>query len=288
LGTATLRDGVYLLPDSPERAAALEAVGREAREAQGAAEIYLLSGRDEAQELALRARFDRSHDYAAITEDATRLQVGLKNLDGPSAERRLRSLLRRFDQVSTVDFYPGESKTEVRTLLDAVRTALTRHLSPDEPVAKAVGIQRLERAQYVGRTWATRRRPWVDRLASAWLIRRYIDPAARFVWLASPADCRADWLGFDFDGAAFSHVGARVTFETLLVSFGLEDDPALTRLAELVHCLDAGGLPVAQAPGVEAILSGLRAVQQDDDQLLGEASRLFDWLLQSYEEKSDD
>jgi hypothetical protein len=288
LGTATLRDGVYLLPDSPERAAALEAVGREAREAQGAAEIYRLSGRDEAQELALRARFDRSHDYAAIAEDATRLQVGLKNLDGPSAERRMRSLLRRFDQVSAVDFFPGEPQTEVRTLLDAVRAALTRHVSPDEPVAKAVSMQRLERAQYLGRTWATRRRPWIDRLASAWLIRRHIDPGANIVWLGAPAECRPDWLGFDFDGAAFSHVGARVTFETLLVSFGLEGDPTLARFGELVHCLDVGGLPVAEAPGVEALLTGLRAAQADDDQLLAAASNLFDWLIQSYKEKYRD
>jgi hypothetical protein len=75
---------------------------------------------------------------------------------------------------------------------------------------------------------------WVDRLASAWLIRRFIDPGAHLLWLASPADCPPDALGFDFDGATFSHVGVRVTFEVLLPSFGLET-PALQRLGALVH-----------------------------------------------------
>jgi hypothetical protein len=85
----------------------------------------------------------------------------------------------------------------------------------------------------------------VDRLASAWLIRRFIDPDARIVWLATPSDCKVDWLGFDFDGAAVSHAGTKVTFETLLASFELASDPALARLGELVHRLDVGGLPSA-------------------------------------------
>ncbi|MBK7591503.1 MAG: chromate resistance protein [Betaproteobacteria bacterium] len=83
--------------------------------------------------------------------------------------------------------------------------------------------------------WATRKRPWIDRLASAWLISRHIDPKAQFVWLEKPEDCRPYMLGFDFNGAAFTHVGRRVTFETLLESFGLDGDPALRRMAAIVH-----------------------------------------------------
>src|SRR6516164_9106018 len=107
-------------------------------------------------------------------------------------------------------------------------------LSPDEPHEGAGGISRLDPQRYRGRTWATRRRLWVDRVASAWLIRRYIDPDARFKWLARPSDCPKSALGFDFDGATFTHVGDRVTFQTLLASFGLEPNPALVRLGVLV------------------------------------------------------
>jgi hypothetical protein len=98
----------------------------------------------------------------------------------------------------------------------------------------------------------------VNRVASAWLIRRFIDPEARFKWLARPSDCPKSALGFDFDGAAFTHVGDRVTFETLMVSFSLEEDPALLRPAAMVHQLDVGGEPGPEAAGFEAVL-GWRA-----------------------------
>ncbi len=113
--------------------------------------------------------------------------------------------------------------------------------APGEPRTVPAGVPVVDRAAFQGRLWATRRRPWVDRLASAWLIRRFIDTGARFVWLADPAVLPKRAVGFDFDGAHFSHVGARVTFETLLAAFGLET-PALLRLGTLVHGLDAGGV----------------------------------------------
>lgn len=286
LGCATLRDGVYLLPESPEHAAALEEVASAALAVEGSAEVYRLSGCDGAQEAALCAMFDRGEDYAEIVEEARGLQAELNTLDGAATSRRMQSLARRFEQVLRADFFPGESQRQAQAAVDELRDAFDRRLSPDEPTPRQAAIPRLDRAGHRGRIWATRERPWVDRLASAWLIRRFIDPDARIVWLANPGDCQADWLGFDFDGAAFSHVGAKVTFETLLASFGLDSDPALLRLGELVHCLDVGGLPVPEAPGIELLLAGVRTSEPGDDALLGRASEVFDWLLQSYKEKT--
>lgn len=286
LGCATLRDGVYLLPDSADSAAVLDEVAGQAVEAGGSGEIYRLSGCDEAREDALRALFDRGEEYANIAGDIKDLGRIQASLDGAVAARKLQALVRRFEQLTHIDFFPGEAQRQTLSLLDDLRDALIRRMAPDEPTARQADIPRRARADYQGRIWATRARPWVDRLATAWLIRRFIDPKARIVWLASPRDCQADWLGFDFDGATFSHVGARVTFETLLASFGLEADPALLRLGELVHCLDAGGLPVPEAPGIEALLAGLRASEPDDDVLLGRACEVFDWLLQNYKDKT--
>src|SRR5437870_2360105 len=130
------------------------------------------------------------------------------------------------------------------------------------------GVQTLGGTAYRGKLWATRQRVWVDRVASAWLIRRFIDPEARFVWIQTPQDCPADAIGFDFDGAAFTHTEHRVTFEVLLASFDLATDPALTRLGVLVHSLDVGGVPVPEAAGFEAMLTGVRASCADDDQVL--------------------
>lgn len=286
LGCATLRDGVYLLPDSADSAAVLDEVAGQAVAAGGSGEIYRLSGCDEAREDALRALFDRGEEYANIAGDIKDLGRIQASLDGAVAARKLQALVRRFEQLTHIDFFPGEAQRQTLSLLDDLRDALIRRMAPDEPTARQADIPRRARADYQGRIWATRARPWVDRLATAWLIRRFIDPKARIVWLASPRDCQADWLGFDFDGATFSHVGARVTFETLLASFGLEADPALLRLGELVHCLDAGGLPVPEAPGIEALLAGLRASEPDDDVLLGRACEVFDWLLQNYKDKT--
>jgi len=286
LGCATLRDGVYLLPDSADRAATLDEVAAQALEVGGSGEVYRLSGCDEAQEAALRALFDRGAEYACIAEEIKELGRSQASLDVAAAARKLQPLVRRFEQVTRIDFFPSEAQRQTLSLLDDLRDAITRRMSPDEPTAWQADIPRLNRADYQGRTWATRARPWVDRLASAWLIRRFIDSDARIVWLDSPADCRDGWLGFDFDGAAFSHVGAKVTFETLLASFGLDSAPALVRLGELVHCLDVGGLPVAEALGIESLLAGLRASEPDDDTLLARACEVFDWLLKSYEDKT--
>ena len=157
-------------------------------------------------------------------------------------------------------------------------------LSPDEPTPRATPIAQLDASHYQGRLWATRQRPWVDRLASAWLIRRFIDANAAFLWLETPADCPAEALGFDFDGAKFSHGGERVTFETLLMSFGLEANPALARMARIIHYLDIGGLPVAEAAGLETLLTGMRASITDDDALLIAASATFDYLHSALKE----
>jgi hypothetical protein len=119
---------------------------------------------------------------------------------------------------------------------------------------------------------------WVDRVASAWLIRRFIDRKARFRWLAKPSDCPKSALGFDFDGATFTHVDDHVTFETLMASFGLDSDPALASLAAMVHQLDVGGEPVPEARGFEAVLAGARERTPDDDALLAEISVVLDSL----------
>ena len=136
--------------------------------------------------------------------------------------------------------------------------------------------------------WVTRARPKVDRIACPWLIRRFIDPKAKFRWLKKPKDCPKTALGFDFDGAEFTHIGARVTFEVLAASFGLDNDRAITRLGALVHYLDVGGIAVPEAAGFAAIMAGARAQQTDDDKLLQSMSAVLDALYASYSELPGD
>lgn len=184
------------------------------------------------------------------------------------------------------DFFPGAAQVHARRAIDELKLRLERLRTPDEPHAVRARIPRLDMTRHQRRTWVTRARPWVDRLASAWLIRRFIDTDARFLWAKRPPKRLGAMLGFDFDDATFSHVDEKVTFEVLLASFGLEADPALERLAAIVHYLDVGGFPVPESAAVEAALRGMRARIRDDDRLLARASELFDELYAGYTEAS--
>ena len=181
-----------------------------------------------------------------------------------------------------IDYFPGPAQVQTAQALAEADAAVTRHFAPDEPQPLHTGIRHLERTAYRGKLWATRQRVWVDRVASAWLIRRFIDPKARFLWLTTPQDCPADAIGFDFDGAAFTHTGHRVTFEVFVASFDLGTDPALARLGVLVHALDVGGVPVPEAAGFEAILTGVRASGADDDQVLAAMMPVLDALYTAF------
>lgn len=184
----------------------------------------------------------------------------------------------QYEAVRETDYFPNETSTQAEAIWMDFVNMVDSLLSPDEPRAMSAPIVRLELSDYQERTWATRRRIWVDRVASAWLIRRFIDQKARFLWLDSPGDCPADALGFDFDGATFTHIGDRVSFEVLLASFGLDQDRGLLRLGAMVHALDVGEGFVPEAGGFEAMLAGARQRARDDDQLLDEISVVLDSL----------
>lgn len=280
LGSPLLRDGAYLLPDS--HADRFEPLAAEVRAHGGSALVLQLNATDDAQRQELLALFDRREAYAQWRSGLDAWSVALPTLAEGEARRRLRALDGALRELQAVDYYAGEAARQADAALDVARGALDARFSQGEPhAAPANAIARLDARDYQGRQWATRARPWVDRLASAWLIRRHIDPQARFAWLQDTGRLPRGALGFDFDGAQFSHVGARVTFETLLASFGLEGDARLLRLGALVHYLDAGGIPVPEAQGLEAVLAGLRELHADDDALLAAACTVFDALLAS-------
>lgn len=278
LGCVALRDGAYLMPAGPGHEAALQRLADECNGQGGNAWLMAVQARTAEDDAAYRRLFDRSADYAELRRGWMEAHRVLGTLGAAELARLQRKLQREYDAVRTIDFFPDETGVEAEAAWTDLDRRIAGLLSPDEPHPTGGDIPRLDPAAYQGRTWATRRRPWVDRVASAWLIRRFIDRDARFAWLATPADCPAQALGFDFDGAVFTHVGHRVTFETLMASFGLDADPALARLAAMVHALDIGGEPVPEAQGFEAVLAGARERLADDDALLAEMGGVLDSL----------
>ena len=283
-GAAVLRDGVYVLPGGEGRAGALVTIAADVRAHGGTAR--LLHADADAGDEDFTPLFDRSAEFGALLAEVGAQRLPRRAPALVDAQRQARRLRKAFDQLAAIDFYASEAQRQTASALQAVEASLAQAQSPGEPRAIAAdAVAPRSRADYRGRVWATRRRPWVDRLASAWLIRRCIDPDARFLWLKSPADCPKNALGFDFDGATFGHVGQRVTFETLLAAFDLET-PALRRLGVLVHGLDAGGVQPPEAAGVERVLAGMLEAITDDDQLLLAAAGVFEGLLVAFEKEA--
>lgn len=278
-GAAVLRDGVYLMPESNHCRATLDGLAADVREGGGTAHVLRVEELDQANFAAL---FDRSDEFATLFDEIRQIRQKLSADTVPDVLRHTRKLRKSFANLAEIDFFPGEAQRQTDSALKELELACARSLSPDEPRACEGAISRRQTSDYQGRIWATRQRPWVDRLASAWLIRRFIDPQAELLWMETPADCPAEALSFDFDGATFTHVGNRVTFEVLSASFGLEQ-PALARLGLLVHFLDVGGVQPPEAAGIESVLVGMRESIPDDNQLLAAASSVFDGLLASFQ-----
>ena len=282
-GAAVLRDGVYALPAGDDHRQRLTQIAADVRANGGQSQVLVGAAADDD----LRPLFDRSEAFAAWLQEVSEVRRLLDAGPLAQAQRALSRLVRGFEQRVAIDYFPGEAQRQARQALQSLQEALQRASAPDdEPHARQRSVARRERARFRGRIWATRARPWVDRLASGWLIRRFIDPEARFIWLATPADCPRLAVGFDFDGATFSHVGARVTFETLLAAFELET-PALLRLGTLVHALDAGGVRPPESAGLEQVLAGMREAIVDDDQLLLAAAGVFEGLYVSFDKEID-
>lgn len=283
-GAGIVRDGVYVLPRSGAHEERLRRLATDIVDAGGSANLLAVPDVDDATERQWLGLFDRSDDYAQWT---TEVSDGMAKLptQGEAEARRAEGRLRRaFDAIAAIDFFAGAARDAARAMLDDLSAAINQRFSPDEPLGGPGTVLRRSPDNFTGREWATRKGIWVDRIASAWLIRRFIDVDARFLWLDRPADCPDGVVGFDFNGAEFTHVGGKVTFEVLLQSFGLDADPALKKMAALVHYADVGGLPVDDAAGIVTMLAGIKQAAADDDALLASAVTLLDHLYVAYRE----
>ncbi len=278
LGGAILRDGVYLLPRRDELKQSLQETRGELSAAGANAYLLELPEQEPALEEEWLGLFDRTEAYRECKTELDALLKRIREWSEAEARRQFRQWQKGLESVFAIDYFPGDARERAQRFAADAEARLTRHYSPDEPLAAHRAIERLSIRDYQGRRWATRRRPWVDRIACAWLIRRFIDKDASFVWLTDIRRVPKGALGFDFDGATFTHLDDKVSFEVLQHAFGLEKDGALTRIGEMVHGLDVGGEPTAEASGFEAMLSGARARIDDDDKLLAEMAGVLDSL----------
>ncbi len=279
LGCAVLREGVYLLPDHPATRNGLTRLSDYVARISGSSHLLSVTASDPAQAGAFRALFDRSGKYRELVKAIEGLRSGF-GISEPSAIARVLNKQRRdFDAISALDFFPSKARERAAAVLGETEAEVRKLMFPD---ARKADREAQSARHYLKRVWATRKPLWADRLASAWLIRRFIDPEARMLWLDKGQDCPSTAVGFAYEGAAFSNTRNRVTFEELLAEFGLDKNATLARIGALVHFLVAGGAPVAEAAGVETLLQGARRRSNTDDELFSETEKTFDLLYEAY------
>jgi hypothetical protein len=287
IGAVAVKKSVYVLPDGDEAAEHFEWLVREIEKDGGEASVcrgQFVQGLSDQQ---VRALFvtARDADYHLVAEDARRLTAQLSRKRTASASERTKlateagRLRRRLSDVASIDFFGASGREVASGLVDALERSLGG--GPQAP-AGARGSNDLR-----GHTWVTRKGIHVDRIATAWLIRRFIDPDAPFKFVSSRGyRPSSNELRFDMFDGEFTHEGDRCTFEVLLARTGL-DDSALHRIAEIVHDIDLRDrkFEAPETAGVERLVTGLAARHRDDEVRLVKGFDLFDDLYEALPSK---
>jgi hypothetical protein len=280
LGCGMIRDGVFLLPDTPAARHGLSSLSDHIARINGSAHLLSVNSLDEAQTQQFLDLFDRTHKYNELIKDVEGLKTAFGISDPVSIMRLLNQHKREYQTISTLDFFPSESKERAARALSEAEQAVHALMFPD--AYKKSGTVDTSARQYFRRAWATRKPLWADQMASAWLIRRFIDPEATFFWLDKNQECPARAVGFAFPGATFCNSRDQVTFEEMLASFKLDNNTGLARIGKLIHALNAGGTKVAEAAGVQTMLLGAARRADSEDQLQAETEMTFDLLYEAY------
>lgn len=283
VGAVALKNSVYLLPRRERALPELQGIAAEVVAGGGEAFVCAAEFAEPRSSETLVKSFQeaRNADYGAFAAQARAWGASLRR-GGHFSEGvrhvRLERLKRRLEEIGRIDFFGAPARREA----EAVFAALERELEAVRTLGGRTAGKR--NADLVGRTWVTRRGVQIDRIASGWFIRRFIDADARFRFLDPHAvEVRPRELRFDMADGDFTHEGDRCTLETLIVRTGVED-PALARVAEIVHDIDIkdGKFGRAEADGIERLLLGVLAANPEDPGRFERGFALLDDLYQSF------
>jgi hypothetical protein len=294
VGAVPIKNSVYALPAGPESYEDFQWIMREIAEGGGDAFVSESLLGDGLTDEAVRARFDaaRNEEYREILADAKALLKAVRlpaakpgrgtakaksQTRRPALEHELAKLRRRYESASAIDFFGASEQAAAAAGLAEIRDHLRPH-------SAEIGGERQASRPLNGATWVTRRDVHVDRIASAWLIRRFIDrrPTFRFVDPNRYAH-RDGELRFDMFEAEYTHVGDACTFETLVSQF-VPDDAALREIAEIVHDVDCKDAKFRreEAPGLARMIVGIAALSHEDEDRVEQGTTLFDNLYAAF------
>jgi hypothetical protein len=283
IGAVAIKNTVYVLPAAENALEDFQWTIREIRSGGGEANLFearVIEGLtdSEIQQLFSSAR---DEDYASVVSEARVLlkAASRKKRDTAQLGTDLQRLRKRMSDIQAIDFFGATKGQVAATLLDQIAqrlTETTRALSAQPPTET-----------YRGRTWVTRAGIHVDRMASAWLIKRFIDPDAKFKFVPTKHYApESGELRFDMFDAEFTHDGDRCTFEVLVDRMRL-DDRALRAIAEVVHDIDLKDTKFdrPETSGLAVLIASIAMAHRDDEQRIERASHAFDDLYVYYAKK---
>jgi hypothetical protein len=276
-----IKNSVYLLPFQPDCLEDFQWIAQEAE--AGGGEAVLLEARftaaADAEAAVARFRAARQAEYRALGAELRALDPPASR--GQAAPGALARLRRRLEEIGQIDFFAAPGRKEAEAMMQKAEAKLSGGGRPAKTGARGP-------RDLVGRTWVTRRGVKVDRIASAWLVRRFVDPRARFRFVdPKAAVARRGELRFDMVGGDFTHEADRCTFETLVRRAGIKD-PAVAKIAEIVHDIDLkdGKYGRPETSGVHRLIEGVIAGNASDPARVKRGAALLDDLYASFQKTS--
>jgi hypothetical protein len=283
LGAVSVKQAVSVLPESPAARDAFQRLGADIVDAGGDVSVFSAASVDAGSDQALVEAFrqSRERDYGSVARDvekALRRRPGRGKPPTRPAARQLEQFRQRLGAAERLDFFDAPGRARAVLLLQQLADRVGR----SETGNTGRSVRTTTPAGYRGRVWVTRPRPGVDRMASAWLIRRFIDPEARFAFETDRCSVPAEAIPFDMSEVEFSHHDGGCTYETLCDRFGIRDD-AVSRIAAIVHDLDLKDdrFRAPETPTIGAVIQGLQLAHATDEVLLEHGMHLFEALYRS-------
>jgi len=291
VGAVQLKSSLYVLPASDSNYEHLQWLAREVEELGGEAVFFHCPTVENLTDTEIKALFGkvRDEDYARLHEEvrefAKSLEAGAMDQEEKVRElqARLKKFTRKCQAIREIDFFPTGQGERTAMLLTALQERM--QVLTGETI-KPTTMPILKKEDYQGKTWVTRERPYIDRLASFWLVRRFIDNDAKLAFISPQEDMKKDpgLVYFDMAGAEFTHRDQLITFEVLAAAFGLQDR-GMARLAALVRAIDLkedlDGLEEAKT--LKDLVDGLVKITPNDDELVQRVLLIFDALYAAYQ-----
>jgi hypothetical protein len=276
-GTLSLKDGVHILPFSDDQYEFFQWLSQEIKSLGGEMQFVTIEKIEMMENSDVITLFQKQAEgsYNAVEEKLKAFSLDLSKEH--EARQNLKKIIRDFDALYAIDFFHSQKGKSLQKAIQNAQSKLEASLNSTSATEPMVPLRNI--ADYQGKQWQTRTRPFVDRMASAWLIRKHIDPKAEFIFANTIDTSKSDCITYDMNEATFTHIGDLCTFEVLLKSFNIEDN-ILDSMAKIIHNLDINDdkYCTPEAEGIKLILTAIRTDGIDDNAILKKSDEIFEYL----------